>query len=217
MFHPKVYAVHNHIGQRTRCVGLGSRCTVFLMAYPAKTDRGSILTSALEQVEQEGVENLAIRAVAAKLGLAPNALYRYFENLAALEAALAEEVRRQMLDAMRQAVGRKGPAEAIRAISEGYLRFALERPRVFALYLKTYGAEDHTPQCKQNTEFFMQHVARVYGEKRAGEASHALWAFLHGSAVLLDAGLVSAEQAFANLKFGLQIWIDGALRSSLRK
>ena len=34
--------------------------------------------------------------------------------------------------------------------------------------------------------------------------------FLHGSAVLLDAGLVPAERAFANLKFGLELWIDGA-------
>ena len=194
--------------------GVGSRCTVFLMAYPAKTDRDSILASALDQVEHEGVEHLAIRAVAAKLGLAPNALYRYFENLASLEAALAEEVRRQMLDAMRQAVARKGPGEAIGAISETYLRFALERPRIFALYLKTYGAKDHTPQCKQNTEFFLEHVTRVYGKERASEAAHALWASLHGSAVLLDAGLVTAEEAFAHLKFSLQVWIDGACRTA---
>ena len=181
------------------------------MAYPAKTDRGTILAAALEQVEREGVENLAIRAVAAKLGLAPNALYRYFENLAALEAALAEEVRRQMLDVMQHVVEGKGTTEAIQAIGEAYLRFALERPRAFALYLKTYGAEVHTPQCVKNTEFFLQHVSRVYGGKRANEAGHALWAFLHGSAVLLDAGLLPEEQAFANLRFGLQTWIDGAL------
>ena len=187
------------------------------MAYPAKTDRDTILATALEQVEREGVENLAIRAVAAKLRLAPNALYRYFKNLASLEAAVAEEARLQMLEAMENAVGRKGPAEAIRAISEAYLRFALERPRVFALYLKTYGAKEHTPQCAQNTAFFLKHVTRMYSEKQAGKASHALWAFLHGSAVLLDAGLVPAEQAFANLKFGLQMWIDGALRSSRDK
>ena len=180
------------------------------MAYPAKTDRGTILAAALEQVEREGVEKLAIRAIAAELGLAPNALYRYFQNLVALEAAVAEEARRQMLEAMENAVGRKGPTKAIRAISEAYLRFALERPRVFALYLRTYGAAEHTPQCTQNTDFFLKYVTRVYGEKRASEASHALWAFLHGSAVLLDAGLVPAERAFANLKFGLELWIDGA-------
>ena len=107
---------------------------------------------------------------------------------------MAEEARRQMLEAMEGAVGRKGPAEAIRALSEAYLRFALDRPHLFALYLKTFGAEQHTPQCVKNTEFFLKHVAKLYGEKRAGDASHVLWAFLQGSAVLLDSGLVSQEE-----------------------
>lgn len=183
------------------------------MAYPAKTDRDRILTAALEQVEREGVENLAIRAVAARLGLAPNALYRYFENLAALKAAVAEEARLQVLEFMQKAVGQKGPAETIYAISEAYIRFAQRRPRVFALYLKTYGAEVHTPQCLRNTEFFLEQVTRLYGEKLAWEAAHALWAFLHGAAVLLEAGVVPAAQAFTSLKFGLRLWINGASRS----
>jgi AcrR family transcriptional regulator len=188
------------------------------MAYPAKTDRASILNAAMKQVENEGVESLAIRSVAFTLGLAPNALYRYFESLAALEAAVAEEARLQMLEFMQKAAGRKGPAESIRAISEAYLRFAHEQPRVFALYLKTSGAHSDspqcTPQCDRNTEFFLEQVTRVYGEKRAWEASLALWAFLHGLAVLREAGVLSAAQSSTSLKFSLQMWIDGALSSS---
>jgi AcrR family transcriptional regulator len=180
------------------------------MAYPAKTDRETVLAAALEQVESDGVEKLAIRSLAAKLDLAPNALYRYFESLAALEAALAEEARRQMLEVMQKAAGRKGPAETIRAIAEAYLSFAQQRPRVFALYLKTSATETHTPQCGRNTEFFLQQVARVYGEERAWKASHALWAFLHGLAVLLDAGVLPPKEGFSSLKYCLQIWIDGA-------
>ncbi len=180
------------------------------MAYPAKTDRDAVLAAALDQVERDGLGSLAIRAVATKLGLAPNALYRYFENLTALEAAVAEEARRQMLDAMEGAIGRKGPAEAIRSLSEAYVRFALERPHLFALYLKTYSAEEHTQQCVMNKEFFQKQVARVYGEKRAGDASHVLWAFLHGSAVLLDSGFVTQERSLANLRLGLQLWMAGA-------
>jgi AcrR family transcriptional regulator len=184
------------------------------MAYPAKTDRESILAAALEQVENKGVANLAIRSVAAALGLAPNALYRYFESLAALEAALAEEARLRMLQVMQKAAGRKGPSESIRALSDAYLRFAQQRPHVFALYLKTSGADTHTPQCARNTEFFLEQVTRVYGQQQAWKASHVLWALLHGLAVLLDAGVLPAPEAFTSLKFGLQIWIDGASNSS---
>ena len=181
------------------------------MAYPAKTDRAAILNAAMQQVEEQGMESLAIRSVAATLGLAPNALYRYFESLAALEAAVAEETRSQMLDAMQKAAGRKGPGESIRAVSEAYLRFAQERPRLFALYLKTAGPDGDgpqcTPQCARNTEFFLQQVTRVYGAKRASEASLALWACLHGMAVLREAGVLSAAQTSASLKFSLKLWI----------
>lgn len=178
------------------------------MAYPAKTDRESILAAALDLIESEGSENLAIRSVAAKLDLAPNALYRYFENLSALELAVAETVRVQMLEVMQKEIGRKGPSESIRAISEAYLRFAQERPRAFALYLKN--SDSQTPQCERNTEFFVQQVTRVYGEKRARLASHALWAQIHGLAVLLGARVLPWEEAHVRLKFGLKMWIDGA-------
>lgn len=187
---------------------------IVCMAYPAKTDRASILTAALQQVEEEGVENLAIRSVAAKLGLAPNALYRYFESLAALEAAVAEEANLRMLEIIQKAAGRKGPAETIRAISEAYLRFAHEQPRVFALCLKTSITDAATPQCIRNTKFFLELVTRVYGEERALKASHVLWAFLHGLAVLREANVLNASQSSTSLKFGLQMWIDGALSSS---
>ncbi|NYF78589.1 TetR/AcrR family transcriptional regulator [Granulicella arctica] len=169
----------------------------------------------MKLVKDEGVENLAIRSVASALNLAPNALYRYFKSLAALEAALAEETRLQMLVIMQKAAGRKGPAETIRAISEAYLRFAHEQPRVFALYLKTSASDpDGNPQCTKNTQFFLEQVTRVYGEKRAWKASHALWALLHGIAVLREARVLTQAQSSTSLKFGLQMWIDGALSSS---
>jgi AcrR family transcriptional regulator len=188
------------------------------MAYPAKTDRGSILHAAMKQVESEGIDSLAIRSVASTLGLAPNALYRYFESLATLKAAVAEEARLQMLEVMQKAARRKGPAESIRAISEAYLRFAHEQPRVFAIYLKTSGPDSNIPQCTplcaRNTEFFLEQVTRVYGEKRAWDASLALWATLHGLAVLREAGVLSGSQSSTSLKFSLKMWIEGALSSS---
>ena len=166
---------------------------------------------AMQQVEEEGVENLAIRSVASALGLAPNALYRYFESLAALEAALAEEARLRMLEIMQKAAARKGPAQTIRSISAAYLRFAHEQPRVFALYLKTSGTEpEDNPQCSRNNEFFLEQVTRVYGEEGAWQASHALWAFLHGLAVLREAGVLTKGQLASSFEFGLQMWIDGA-------
>jgi hypothetical protein len=66
---------------------------------------------------------------------------------------------------------------------------------------------------RTNTEFFIELVTRVYGEDRARMAAHALWAQIHGLAVLIGAGVLPWEEAHARLKFGLKIWIDGAAAS----
>jgi AcrR family transcriptional regulator len=183
------------------------------MAYPTKTDRAAILAVAMEQVEREGVERLAIRSVASALGLAPNALYRYFGSLAVLEAALAEEVRLQMLEVMQKAAARKAPVEAIRSVTKSYLRFAHKRPQAFALFLKTLGdPADSSPQCIRNTQFFLEQVSRVFPEDRVPDAAQVLWAFVHGLAQLREAKVLSKSQLSASLRFGLQMWIRASAR-----
>ena len=74
--------------------------------YPSKTDRQAILSAALETLARRGIRDLSLRNVAATLGLAPNALYRYFPDRAALEAALADEAARQLELALRKAAHR---------------------------------------------------------------------------------------------------------------
>jgi len=59
------------------------------VANPRKTSRKAILAAAVEIVERDGTETLSMRAVARRLGLAPNALYYYFRDRKALEAAVA--------------------------------------------------------------------------------------------------------------------------------
>ncbi len=180
------------------------------MVFPAKTDQATVLRAALQQVENEGAESLAIRSVAARLGLAPNALYRYFESLAALEAAVAEEARRLMLEEMQAVTEGKEPADAVRALAETYLRFAEERPRLFALYMKTRGDQERSAQCLRNTEFFWEQVSRVYEGGSSVAAAHGLWAFLHGLAGLRAAGVLTVAESRANLAFWLRLWLEGA-------
>ena len=181
------------------------------MPYPSKTDRQTILATALDLVSREGIQKLAIRSVAAALGLAPNALYRYFANLAALEAALADESRLRLHGTLRKAAIKKPPEEAIRSIARAYVRFAREQPQVFSLTLlpstpETEGEAVHV----QSWRFVLEHVARVYGEKRAPEAAVALWAFLHGMTVLEAAGVFGDQKPASSFEFGLRLWLKAA-------
>ena len=188
-----------------------SWCTLSPMPYPSKTDRQSILTTAMEQTAREGIENLAIRSVATALHLAPNALYRYFANLSALKAALAEESRILLLKVLQKAAGAKAPEEAIRSIARAYVRFAREKPHVFALTLmpSTPEAEENGVH-RESWRFMLGQVARIYGETRAPEAAVALWAFLHGMTVLEAAGVFGELKPASSFEFGLQMWIGAA-------
>jgi AcrR family transcriptional regulator len=181
------------------------------MPYPSKTDRQTILVTAMDQVSRDGVQKLAIRSVAAALDLAPNALYRYFANRAALEAALANESRRRLHEVLQKAAGKKAPEEAIRSIARAYVRFAREQPQVFALTMmpstpETEGDAAHV----QSWCFVLGQVARIYGEKKAPEAAVALWAFLHGMTVLEAAGVLGEQKPTSSFEFGLRMWIEAA-------
>lgn len=181
------------------------------MPYPSKTDRETVLATAMSQVAKDGINRLAIRSVAAELGLAPNALYRYFPNLAALEGALAEESRRRLLEVLQKAAGKKSPAEAIRSIAQAYVRFAREQPQIFALTLMTSAAETEGEAAHyQSWSFVLGQVARVYGEKRAPEAAVALWAFLHGMTALEAAGVFGERKPASSFEFGLRTWLNAA-------
>ena len=181
------------------------------MSYPSKTDRQTILATAMDQVSRDGIQKLAIRSVAAALGLAPNALYRYFANLAALEAALAEESRRRLLEILQRAAGKKAPEEAIRSIAQAYVRFAREQPHVFSLTLMPSAAETEGDAAHvQSWSFVLGHVARIYGEKRAPEAAVALWAFLHGITALEAARVFGERKPVSSFEFGLRMWIKAA-------
>jgi AcrR family transcriptional regulator len=181
------------------------------MPYPSKTDRETILATSMDQVVKNGIGKLAIRSVAAALDLTPNALYRYFPSLAALEAALADESRFRLLEALQKAAGKKSPEEAIRSIARAYLRFAQEQPQIFALTLMPSVAEgEGEPSHLQSWRFVLGQVVRIYGEKKAPEAAVALWAFLHGMTVLEAAGVFGERKPASSFEFGLQMWISAA-------
>src|SRR5215813_5076009 len=129
----KVYAVHLYCVQRTPTRSPRQDVQCSYMAYPSKTDREAILAAAMEQVVREGIKGLSLRGLAGTLGLAPNALYRYFADRAALEAALSEESVRRLEAVLRKAAGKKAGEEAVRSIAQAYVRFAREEPEVFAL------------------------------------------------------------------------------------
>ncbi len=181
------------------------------MAFPAKTDRSRVLAAAMAQLASDGLEKLSVRSLAASLGLAPTALYRYFPSRAELEAAIVAEVTAQVHAGLVKAAGRKSPETAIRALASAYVLFAQEQSHLYRAFLtQSLPTPESEAAHAALWGFVLSQVARVAGVKKAPQATVALWAFLHGFVELKGAGAFSGEKPLSGFIWGLNAWFKAA-------
>jgi len=92
-----------------------------------------ILEAARHVLVEEGVEALSMRAVARRVGVSAPAIYHYFENKRELVDRLVDRSFRKVESHLREAADDcpRGSLERIRAIEEGYIRFAFDHEHVF--------------------------------------------------------------------------------------
>src|ERR1700681_4897499 len=184
-----------------------SRCKVFLMPYPSKTDRQTILSAAVKDLTHGGIRNLSLRNLAASLDLAPNAIYRYFSDRSALEAALANEAARQLELALRKAAEGCEPVTTIREMSPACIKFARDTRHLYEVMMSLH-APEHDATFRQNLwAFTVDQVQRIAGSGRAAQAAVALWAFLHGAVALETAQVFGESKPASGLEFGLDAWL----------
>jgi AcrR family transcriptional regulator len=181
------------------------------MAYPAKTNRETILQSAMHLLSQQGLHGISIRALAAALHLAPNALYRYFATREALEIAVAAEVAARLHLVLLKACKSKSPEASIRALAAAYLRFAKTQHLLYEALLVPRPTSGDAALAPEQLWFFVVHqVSRVSGLRASRQAAVALWATLHGIAALQSANAFNQEKPRSSLDFALTAWLQAA-------
>lgn len=185
------------------------------MPYPAKISRERILAEAVALLEREGSARLSLRTLAADLGVAPNALYRYFPDRSALITALADACTERLQAALERAAQPRGtasrtPGESIRAMSRQYLRFAREHPHLYETMMLPGCHDEQAGAHHALWDFVVGEVARLTGEATAPRAAVALWALLHGTASLERSGVFGAKKPADGYQHGLETWISAA-------
>ena len=164
---PKMITVHLQCVQRTswRAACQGVQCS--RMPYPSKTDRQTILSAAVKELAHGGIRDLSLRNIAASLDLAPNAIYRYFSDRRALEAALADEAARQLELALRKAADGCEPVTAIRKMSSAYIKFARDNPHLYEAMMSLHAPEHDATSHLSLWAFTVEQVQRIAGSDRA--------------------------------------------------
>ena len=92
--------------------------------------RNALVTAAIELIT-DGDEQLTLREVSRRVGVNHRAVYRHFEDLTALLAAVAEDGYRQAIEALEATLEehrRATPERRIEALAVAYVAFAIDHP-----------------------------------------------------------------------------------------
>ncbi len=176
------------------------------MPYPAKLSQAAILQCAIRMIEVQGPEGLSLRAIAAELGVAPNALYRYYPDRAALEDGIANAAAEQLRSTIDAASRGKSGKEAILAAGKAYRSFAIEHRAIYQLLMRT----TNTPPAHLALwASIVQLIAATAGARRAPEAAVALWGYLHGMVEMERAEVIGAPKPESGFLYGLECLLSG--------
>jgi AcrR family transcriptional regulator len=186
--------------------------------------REVLLETATEMLaETENVEEISVRAITARAGVSPTALYLHFDSKEALVRAVSERCFAELGAALHGAEAAAGddPRAQLLAMGHAYLGFAREQPGHYAVLFQR-----HLPRSAADTsgdepkigmdvfEIVVNAVARAgVPAETAFDEAVLHWMALHGRA--------SVASAMPNFPFPdedryLELLVDRALGSSSR-
>jgi AcrR family transcriptional regulator len=154
--------------------------------------RTALLDAATELLaESHDVDSLSVRAVTARAGVSPTALYLHFADKQALTRAVKERCYDVLGGALRaaQAEHEGDPRAELCAMGRAYLRFAREQPGQYAILFETHVPKGGLPPITPGDpghavlDLVLGIVSRlVEDETAAFETGCLAWMALHGRA-----------------------------------
>ncbi|BDC53163.1 TetR family transcriptional regulator (plasmid) [Bryobacterales bacterium F-183] len=169
-----------------------------------------ILDEAAALIEEQGLDALSMRVLAARLEVRASSLYRYFSDREQLESALGDRAAEELRMAMDLAIEGKNPADAFAAAAEAYRAFAKAKPGAYAVLHRNPAA---TEPRKRLWLTVLGLVGRLTGDADDTSAAVATWSYLHGFCTLEASGLFGASGPKEGFRRGVATFANG-LRAS---
>jgi AcrR family transcriptional regulator len=141
----------------------------------------------VELLEQEGLGNLTLRAIARRAGVSHGAPRRYFATHNALLAAIAKTGLTDLNTRLKPQRGRRTAEELLVEAADNYLEFAAERPEMFSLLFRHDLLAGAGGNLRQTSLPLFQTFVDTIAELHPADAqlrATALWSNVHGLATL---------------------------------
>jgi len=180
---------------------------------PRGTVRSALVEAGLELARAGGPDAVVLREVTRMVGVVPNTAYRHFADRDSLLAAVSGEavraLARRMADGMSQVrAGPHTPTGArlrLRAVGHAYLEFARTEPGLFDTAFAapdehSAGPEGGEPGPFDHLQSALDNLvdAGITAPARRPDIEYAVWATVHGLAVLLRGPLHSLPEPEKN-------------------
>lgn len=161
------------------------------MSPRAGLDKETLVNTAAEIADNEGVEGITLAALAAKLGVRSPSLYNHIKGLQDLRTQLAIYGLEQLYTAMSAAAEGVNGDAAVHAMGQAYVNFARSRPGLYETTLRA--PEQANTELETASEHILQLIIRVLRDYELGEegelhAVRGLRSILHGFASLEQKG-----------------------------
>jgi AcrR family transcriptional regulator len=151
--------------------------------------RDTVLKTARAVLAERGLDGLTMRHLAARLGVAPNALYSHVTNKTALIDDLLDDV---LADVETPAVGTLDAEAGLALVMTSAFNVLVNHPDLVPLYLARQGARGPNAQRLGDVMFDLLAAASVTGTS-AHEARRVLIVFTIGFAALATPAPIEPE------------------------
>ena len=175
-----------------------------------------IIDAAKELIEQEGFTSFSMRKLAEKLSVKTASLYAHVESMDALFTEIGPALRGQKA-CLLNAIGEKHRDTAVRALAEGYRRFAAEHAELYKIIMQMPSGNDAV--LKEAAAMTAEPFMRVLADYRLTEEQQMHWqrvlrGLMHGFVSKAQAGYfshypVSVDESY---QIAVRCMIDGLHR-----
>ncbi|MCU0697602.1 MAG: TetR/AcrR family transcriptional regulator [Myxococcaceae bacterium] len=163
--------------------------------------KSQVLEASVQLIAEQGLAGLSMREVARRAGVSHQAPYHYFDDKAAIVAALVERGFTLLSERMEAAAHGSSPGQKLERAGHAYVTFALDEPVYFRLMFRPEltdlrrfpGVEAAGARAYAVLERLVdEHAPRAAQAKRDAMVSMH-WSLVHGLATLLVDGPLGAE------------------------
>lgn len=162
------------------------------MPPKAKFTRDKIIQTALNIVQENGIESLSARTLGTKLDSSARPIFTVFQNMEDVQQAVLNAARNKYNEYTQKGLSQ---SPAFKGVGEQYIQFAKEEPKLFQLLFMSEKLDTMTVDNRLTLDDYYDEIIlsiqTQYGVSKniANKLYRHLWIYTHGIATLIATGV----------------------------